>query len=103
MMVGIVKALAVFLLIGMVSIGHTAPSNIKESEFLQGCRRPCQADSQKIGLPHFEGVRKCDCYCDRLWSSMTNSDVDHYVKTNTYSASTLVSQRKAFLACFGTK
>ncbi len=99
----IAKVLAVFLLIGMVIIGHAAPTNIKESEFLQGCRSSCQTDSQKIGLSHFEGVRKCDCYCDRLWSSMTNSDVDHYVKSNTYSASTLVSQRKAVLACFGTK
>ncbi len=101
-MAAIVKALAALLLTALVTTGLASPTNIKGSEFLQGCRATCRADAQKVGLPHLEGVRKCNCYCDRLWSLTTNSDVDYYVKNGSYSALFLANQRNAFMACFGS-
>jgi hypothetical protein len=93
------KIAAIFLF--YLSIGVAAsPTNIKESEYLPGCKRTCQADAQKSGIAHLQSITKCDCYCKNVWKKLTNQDVDFFVKNNSFSSSVIDKQLQSFSSCF---
>ena len=78
----------------------SSPNNVKESEYLPGCRKTCQADAYRAGVSNFESITKCDCYCKSVWQKLTNSDVDYFAKNNSFPPSMFEKQRQSFNACF---
>jgi hypothetical protein len=90
-------------LIVFMGTATAAPTNVKESEFLPGCRSTCENQTQKMGVPFPQRLHKCECYCRNIWQKMTNKDVDFYVKEGAHSRSMLEKQAQAFEMCFAEK
>lgn len=93
-------ALAIVLILALFfGDSAAAPSKVKESEYLLTCRPSCQRDASRAGLGHLDGVRRCDCYCRRVFALMTDQDVIHFERTGSLSEEVQAKQLRAFQAC----
>lgn len=78
----------------------SAPSTMKESEYLPGCRKVCENDMHTAGMAHFQALRKCNCYCKSVWLKLTDTEINYFIKNNIQPPSLIEKRRISFEACF---
>jgi hypothetical protein len=78
------------------------PSNVKESEFLLGCRPPCERDASQLNFSSTEAKRRCDCYCRVIFQNMNDKDFNYFKQYQTYSPYTLKAVESALHRCIFT-